>query len=86
MDDVVRVAHAVEEPVNTAQTGFPQLPRGPAVPPVDSVDKKPVALAPRLPGDFLLAEYESDCARFIAEAKGVARRRMEAGVARRFAF
>ncbi|SRR5712691_8763053 len=33
-------------------------------------------LAPPLPGDFLLAEYESDCARFVAEAKNLARRRM----------
>jgi hypothetical protein len=86
MDAVVTVAHAVERSVNTAQTGFPQARSEPTQPPVDSVEKYPVSLAPSLPGDFLLAEYESDCARFVAEAKNVARRRREAGVARRFAF
>jgi hypothetical protein len=34
------------------------------------------SLAGPLPGDFLLAEYESDCARFVADAKNLARRRM----------
>jgi hypothetical protein len=34
------------------------------------------SLAAPLPGDFLLAEYESDCARFVADAKNLARRRM----------
>jgi hypothetical protein len=76
MDAVVRVAHAVERPVNTAQTGFPQPPLDTTEPPVDSVDKNPVSLAPPLPGDFLLAEYESDCARFVADARNLARRRM----------
>ena len=33
-------------------------------------------------GDFVSAEYESDCARFVAEAKNLARRRVEAGLAR----
>jgi hypothetical protein len=71
MDAVVRVAHAVERPVNTAQTGFPQPPLDTTEPPVDSVEKNPP-----LPGDFLLAEYESDCARFVADARNLARRRM----------
>jgi hypothetical protein len=31
------------------------------------------------PGDFLSADFESDCARFIDEAKERARRRAEAG-------
>ena len=39
------------------------------------------SLAPLPPGDFVSAEYESDCARFIAEAKNLARRRVEAGLA-----
>jgi hypothetical protein len=34
------------------------------------------SLAPPLPGDFLSSEYESDCARFVAEARNLARRRM----------
>ena len=33
------------------------------------------SLAPPLPGDFLMAEYESDCARFVADARNLARRR-----------
>jgi hypothetical protein len=58
----------------------------PAGPPTDA-ESEPVrrSVTPPVPGDFLLAEYELDCARFIAEAKKVARRRMEAGVARRLA-
>jgi hypothetical protein len=75
MDALVRVAHAHSGPVNAA-SGFPHLPLEPAEPPVDSVDKNPVSLAPPLPGDFLLAEYESDCARFVADARNLARRRM----------
>jgi hypothetical protein len=75
MDAVVRVAHAVERPVNTTDRGSPHLPSEPAGAPVDSVDKEPVSLAPPLPGDFLLAEYESDCARFVADARNLARRR-----------
>jgi len=31
------------------------------------------------PGDFLSADFASDCARFLAEAKERARRRAEAG-------
>lgn len=31
------------------------------------------------PGEFLSADFESDCARFLAEAKERARRRAEAG-------
>jgi hypothetical protein len=61
--------------VNTAQTGFPHAPLKPGGLPVDSVDKNPVSLAPPLPGEFLLAEYESDCARFVADARDLARRR-----------
>ena len=76
MDAVVRVAHSAEKRANTAQTGFPHPPSQPAGPPVDSVDKSPVSFPPPLPGDFLLAEYESDCARFVADARGLARRRM----------
>jgi hypothetical protein len=45
------------------------------------VDKKPVSLPPPLPGDFLLAEYESDCARFVADARNLARRRMNSALA-----
>jgi hypothetical protein len=36
---------------------------------------------PRPPGDFVLAEYASDCARFVAESKHRARRRAEARLA-----
>jgi hypothetical protein len=36
---------------------------------------------PRPPGDFVSAAYASDCARFIAESKNRARRRVEAGLA-----
>ncbi len=76
MDAVVRAPHAQSRPVNAAQPVFPHPPLRPAEPPVDSVDKNPVSLAPPLPGDFLLAEYESDCARFVADARNLARRRM----------
>jgi hypothetical protein len=76
MDAVVRVAHAHERPANAGQPGFPHQPSEPAEPPVDSVDKNPVSLVPPLPGEFLLAEYESDCARFVADARNLARRRM----------
>ena len=76
MDAVVRVTHALERPANTTERGSPHPPSEPAGPPVDSVDKNPVSLAAPLPGDFLLAEYESDCARFVADARGLARRRM----------
>jgi hypothetical protein len=76
MDAVVRVAHADERPVNTTERGSPHPRSEPAGAPVDSVDKEPVSLAPPLPGDFLLAEYESDCARFVANARNLARRRM----------
>jgi hypothetical protein len=59
---------------------------------VTSVDKPLPALAdaqsepvrrplPLPPGDFVSAEYASDCARFIAESKNRARRRAEAGIA-----
>jgi hypothetical protein len=76
MDAVVRIPHGRSSPVNAAQPGFPHLPQEPAQLPVDSVDKNSVSLAPPLPGDFLSAEYETDCARFVAEARSLARRRM----------
>jgi hypothetical protein len=75
MDDVITFARAVAKPVNTAQTGFPQPPLVPTAPPVDPVDKDLVSVPPPLPGDFLSAEYESDCARFVADARNLARRR-----------
>jgi hypothetical protein len=84
MDNVVRVAHVVERPVvgpppKDRLTPPKQVshtpPSEPAGPPVDSVDKDPVSHPPPLPGDFLLAEYESDCARFVADARNLARRR-----------
>jgi hypothetical protein len=68
MDGVVRVPYA-------HKPGFPHPPLEPAQPPVDSVDKNSGSLAPPLPGEFLLAEYESDCARFVADARNLARRR-----------
>jgi hypothetical protein len=76
MDAVVRVPHARSRPVNAAEPGSPHLPEQPAQMPVDSVDKNAVSLPPPLPGEFLLAEYESDCARFVADARNLARRRM----------
>ena len=36
------------------------------------------SLAPLLPGYFVAARYESDCARFVSEAKRLARVRAEA--------
>jgi hypothetical protein len=36
------------------------------------------SVAPPLPGNFVSAQYESDCARFVSEAKRLARRRVEA--------
>jgi hypothetical protein len=39
-------------------------------------------LAPPPRGEFVSARYESDCARFLAETKSLARRRAEAGLAR----
>ena len=76
MDAVVRVAHSAERPANTAQTGFPHPRLKPVGPPVDPVDKHLPSIPPALPGEFLLAEYESDCARFVADARNLARRRM----------
>ena len=38
------------------------------------------SFAPPPPGHFVSAEHEADCARFLAEAKGLARRRFEAGL------
>ncbi len=75
MDAVVSSPHDRSRPVNSAQPDFPHLPLEPAQLPVDSVDKNSVSLAAPLPGDFLLAEYESDCARFVADARNLARRR-----------
>jgi hypothetical protein len=75
MDAVVTVEDARSRPVTAAEPGFPHMPLGPAQLPVDSVDKSPVSIAPPLPGEFLLAEYESDCARFVADARNLARRR-----------
>jgi hypothetical protein len=39
-------------------------------------------LAPLLSGNFVSAQYESDCARFVSEAKRLARRRAEAALDR----
>jgi hypothetical protein len=36
------------------------------------------SLAPCLPGHFVSAQYESDCARFVSEAKRLARHRAAA--------
>jgi len=53
---------------------------------IQDVRGKPIA-GPSLPappprGEFVSARYESDCARFLAETKSLARRRVEAGFAR----
>ena len=37
-------------------------------------------LAPRPSGNFVSTQYESDCARFVSEAKRIARRRAEAAL------
>jgi hypothetical protein len=70
-----------------SQDSFPQNPQAGVQPPRESVETRAVPqsvaaevplrppIAQPLPGDFLLAEYESDCARFVAEAKNLARRR-----------
>ena len=39
-------------------------------------------LAPLLSGNFVSTQYESDCARFVSEAKRIARRRAEAALDR----
>ena len=45
--------------------------------------REPSPLAPPPPrGEFVSARYESDCARFLAETKSLARRRVKAGFAR----
>jgi hypothetical protein len=50
--------------------------------PIDG-SRKPSPLAPSPPqGEFVSARYESDCARFLADTKSLARRRVEAGFAR----
>jgi hypothetical protein len=47
----------------------------------ESIDgPSPPARLPR--GEFVSARYESDCARFLAETKGLARRRAEAALTR----
>jgi hypothetical protein len=49
--------------------------------PIDgSQEQSPPAPSPR--GEFVSARYESDCARFLADTKSLARRRVEAGFAR----
>jgi hypothetical protein len=53
---------------------------------IQDVRGKPIA-EPSVPvplprGEFVSARYESDCARFLAETKSLARRRAEAGFAR----
>jgi hypothetical protein len=42
----------------------------------------PPLLAPRPSGNFVSSQYESDCARFVSEAKRLARRRAEAALDR----
>ena len=50
--------------------------------PIDS-SREPLPLAPSPPqGEFVSALYESDCARFLADTKSLARHRVEAGFAR----
>ena len=49
--------------------------------PIDG-SPEPAPLAPTSIGEFVSARYESDCARFLAETKSIARRRVEAGFAR----
>jgi hypothetical protein len=51
--------------------------------PIDG-SREPSPLAPPPRGEFVSARYESDCARFLAETKSIARRRVEAGFARPF--
>jgi hypothetical protein len=46
-----------------------------------SIDEPPVR-APLPRGEFVSARYESDCARFLAETKDLARRRAEASLTR----
>jgi hypothetical protein len=65
------------------QNPYPQNPQAGAQAPGEGVGnmagpQTDAEYEPPLPGDFLLAEYESDCARFVAEAKNLARRRMTA--------
>jgi hypothetical protein len=53
---------------------------------IQDVRGKPIA-EPSLPaplprGEFVSARYESDCARFLAETKDLARRRAEAALTR----
>jgi len=43
---------------------------------------EPSLPAPPPSGEFVSARYESDCARFLAETKSLARHRAEAGFAR----
>ena len=43
---------------------------------------EPSLPAPLPRGEFVSARYKSDCARFLAETKSLARRRTEAGFAR----
>jgi hypothetical protein len=43
---------------------------------------EPLLPAPPPRGEFVSARYESDCARFLAETKDLARRRAEAGFGR----
>jgi hypothetical protein len=43
---------------------------------------EPSGPTPLARGEFVSARYESDCARFLAETKDLARRRAEASVAR----
>jgi hypothetical protein len=49
--------------------------------PIDG-SPEPAPLAPPPRGEFVSARFESDCARFVAEAKSLARHRVEAGFAR----
>ena len=51
--------------------------------PIDgSREPLPLAPSPAPRGEFVSARYESDCARFLADTKSLARRRVEAGFAR----
>jgi hypothetical protein len=53
---------------------------GPRKPRETGKSRESAALTQSMPpGDFLSADFASDCARFLAEAKERARRRAEAG-------
>jgi hypothetical protein len=66
---------AVENPERRVEKTIAPRPGTESEPPTPS-------LAPTLAGNFVSAHYESDCARFVSEAKRLARRRAEAALER----